>query len=77
MAFYIDPFGAPEFLVDDVAFRQMIGTEFVRFGFFSRDEEDAILRVKVVFPMARVFDAQRETVAFLRQQVRPKRIGMM
>jgi hypothetical protein len=31
---WLDPFGCPEFLVDDIAFRQMVGTELVRFGYF-------------------------------------------
>ena len=77
MVVCIDPFGAPEFLVDDVAFRQMIGTEFLRFGYFARDGDERILRVKIIFPLERLFDAQRETLAFLRHGATRIRIGVM
>lgn len=65
MARCVDPFGASEYLVDDVAFRTMVGTDYVRFGFYSADEGENILRVKLVFPIARLFAAQEETRMFL------------
>lgn len=49
---YIDPFGAPEFIVDGVAYREMLGTEFVRSSFFARDRGELILRVKLVMPVS-------------------------
>jgi hypothetical protein len=70
MAGWLDPFGCPEFLVEDIAFRQMVGTEMVRFGYVSSDGDDRILKVKLVFPLVRLFDAQRDTLQFLRQPMR-------
>lgn len=68
MACYIDPFGAADHLVDDVAFRQMVGTDFVRFGYYTLEEGERILRVKLVFPVRRLIEAQDETRLFLMQQ---------
>lgn len=73
----IDPFGAAEYLVDDIGFRQMVGTELIRLGFFSREGNEQILRVKLVFPLTRLFEAQSETLAFLRHQDRRQRVAMM
>jgi CYTH domain-containing protein len=72
MAGWLDPFGCPEFLVDDFAFRQMVGTELIRFGFYSNEGEERILRVKIVFPLERLFAAQQQTLQFLRQPQRPR-----
>jgi len=58
MAAYIDPFGAQDYLVDDVAFRSMVGTDFVRFGYYTLEEGEKILRVKLVFPVRRLIFAR-------------------
>lgn len=68
MASYIDPFGATDHLVDDVAFRQMVGTDFVRFGYYTLEEGERILRVKLIFPLHRLIEAQNETRAFVNMQ---------
>jgi hypothetical protein len=68
VASYIDPFGAQDYLVDDVAFRSMVGTDFVRFGYYTLEEGEKILRVKLVFPVRRLIEAQDETRAFVTQQ---------
>lgn len=63
---YIDPFGAPEYLVDGHAFRCMVGTELIRFGFFVAEEGHRILRVKLVIPVAAVMQSHpvtREMIA--------------
>lgn len=73
MAAYIDPFGAQDFLVDDVAFRTMVGTDFVRFGYYTLEEGERILRVKLVFPIRRLIEAQDETREFVAMQQRRQR----
>lgn len=63
---YIDPFGAPEYLVDGHAFRCMVGTELIRFGFYVAEEGHRILRVKLVIPVAAVMQSHpmtRELIA--------------
>ena len=70
MAAYIDPFGAQDYLVDDVAFRSMVGTDFVRFGYYTLEEGEKILRVKLVFPVRRLIEAQDETRLFVTTQQR-------
>lgn len=64
----IDPYGAPEFLVDGVAYRVMVGTEMIRFGYYSVDDGEQILRVKLVFPTALVLPEQIATREFLKPQ---------
>ena len=66
----VDPFGAPEYLVDDVSFRQMVGTEFLRFGYHTVENEGLILRVRLVFPIAKLITMQADTQAFIRSQYR-------
>lgn len=68
MAACIDPFGAPEYLVDDIAFRTMVGTDYVRIGFYTQEPGEQILRVKIVFPVCRLFDAQADTRLFVTRQ---------
>lgn len=70
MAAYIDPFCAPDFLVDDVAFRSMVGNDYVRFGYYTQEEDVKILRVKLVFPVRRLIEAQDETRVFVNMQQR-------
>lgn len=70
MAAYIDAFCAPEFLVDDVAFRSMVGVDYVRFGFCTEEPDGRILRVKLVFPVCRLIEAQTETRVFVAMQQR-------
>jgi hypothetical protein len=48
MASFIDPFGAPEILVDGVAYREWVGSEFIRFGMFACEHGEHILRLKLV-----------------------------
>lgn len=67
---YIDPFGCPDFLVDDVAFRSMVGSDYVRFGYYTREQDEKILRVKLVFPIHRLIEAQDETREFVNMQQR-------
>jgi hypothetical protein len=61
MVAYIDPFGAPEFFVDDIAFRQLVGTEYIRFGYFSVEGDDHILRVKIVAPVRAILNSHIST----------------
>lgn len=68
MVTYIDPFGAPEFLVDDVAFRVMVGNDFLRFGYYTQDEDVKILRVKIVFPVRHLISSQEATRMFVSMQ---------
>lgn len=68
MVSYIDPFGCPDFLVDDVAFRSMVGTDYVRFGYYTKEQDENILRVKLVFPLRRLIEAQDETRMFIMMQ---------
>lgn len=68
MVAYIDPFGAPEFLVDDVAFRMMVGNDFLRFGYYTQEQDEKILRVKIVFPVRRLVPSQAETRLFVTTQ---------
>ena len=76
---YIDPYGAADHLVDDVAFRMMVGTDFVRFGYYTQEEDVKILRVKLVFPLHRLIEAQDETREFINQQQRcmRRRLSLM
>lgn len=69
----MDPFGAPEFLVDGIAYRVMVGTEMIRFAYYSMDEGEQILRVKLVFPASLVLPEQQATREFLA----PRRVRMM
>jgi hypothetical protein len=74
----IDPFGAPEFLVDGVAYRIMVGTEMIRFAFHSEEEEGRILRLKLVFPVAQLFETQNETRLFVaRNECRRAQMAML
>lgn len=46
----IDPYGAPEILVEGVAYREMIGTDLVRSAFYAKEQGEHIIRVKLVIP---------------------------
>lgn len=61
MSTHLDPFGAPEFLVDDVAFRTMVGTDYIRFGYYTQEQDEKILRVKIVFPVRHLISSQDAT----------------
>lgn len=67
---YVDPYGAAEYLVDDVAFRSMVGTDYVRFGYYTQEQDEKILRVRLVFPVHRLIEAQEETRVFVTMQQR-------
>lgn len=67
---YVDAYGAPEFLVDDVAFRTMVGNDYVRFGYYTQEPGEKILRMKLVFPVRRLIEAQDETRQFVALQRR-------
>lgn len=73
MADYLDPFCAPEFLIDDIAFRTMVGTDYVRLGFCTEEQSERILRVKLVFPVHRLIEAQSATRMFVMTQQEMKR----
>lgn len=73
---YIDPFGCPDFLVDDVAFRSMVGSDYVRFGYYTQERNSRVLRVKLVFPLRRLIEAQDETRQFIAKQQR-QRFGIV
>lgn len=60
-----DPFGAPEFLIDGVAYREMVGSEMLRLGCYSNEQGERILRVKLVVPCVRVMMEQNATWRFL------------
>lgn len=62
---YCDPFGAPEFLVDGVVYREMVGSEMVRFGFFNYENGGRILRVRIVLPVRQLVTEQQITSRFL------------
>ena len=47
---FIDPFGAPEILVDGVVYREWVGSDLIRFGLFARDHGETILRLKLLMP---------------------------
>jgi CYTH domain-containing protein len=68
VASYCDPFGAAEYLVDDIAFRQMVGSDYLRMGFYTQEQDEKILRVRLVFPVRRLFEAQAETRLFITRQ---------
>lgn len=55
---YIAPFEVPEYLVDGHAFRQMVGTEFIRFGYYVAENGEHILRVKIVIPVTEIVRSQ-------------------
>jgi hypothetical protein len=65
---YVDAFGAPEYLVDDIAFRSMVGGDYVRMGFYTQEPGEKILRVKIVFPVCRLYEAQTGTQRFVTDQ---------
>lgn len=79
MVAYTDPFGAPEFLVDDVAFRNMVGNDYVRFGYYSKEQDETILRVRLIFPVRRLIEAQDETRMFvaMQQRCQHQRLGLV
>lgn len=76
---YVDPFGCPDFLVDDVAFRSMVGSDYVRFGYYTHEQGENILRVKLVFPLHRLIEAQDETRTFVSGEQRRgrQRLGLV
>jgi hypothetical protein len=68
---FLDPFGAPEFLVDDIAYRVMVGSELIRMAFHQEENGESIIRLKLVFPIAKLMGAQEGTRMFVaRQQCR-------
>lgn len=67
---YIDPFCAPEFLVDDVSFRTMVGADYLRLGFHTLEQGENILRIKLIFPLHRLLEVQNDTRLFVAVQQR-------
>jgi hypothetical protein len=67
---FIDPFGAPEILVDGVAYREWVGSDMIRFGMFARDHGETILRLKLVIPAVVCSLEQRETAAMMKRAPR-------
>jgi hypothetical protein len=59
--------------------RAMVGTDYLRFGFYTQEQDERILRVKLVFPICHLFEAQAETRLFVttRQQFAHHRLGLV
>ena len=62
---YLDPFGATEYLVEGVAYREMIGPDLIRFGFFVTDGGERVLRVRLVIPVKQLVLENDTTRQFL------------
>lgn len=65
---FVDPFGAPEFFVDGVAYREMVGSDLVRITYFSSDHGEHIVRVKLLVPCAIIASEDIKMRWFLAQQ---------
>lgn len=64
MTDFIDPFGAQEFFCNGV-FRQNVCTELVRLSFFTHEDGEKILKVKLLMPVAVIWAEQRKLAAFM------------
>lgn len=51
MSAFIDPFGAPEFFVGGVAYREIVYGDLMRSTFFASDHGEHIIKVKLIIPM--------------------------
>ncbi len=65
MGQFIDPFGAPEFMVEGVAFREFMGTEFIKLGWCAMENGQCLLRFKAIIPVQKIVYEHTMTKAFL------------
>jgi hypothetical protein len=64
-----DPFGAAEYFVDGVAFREVVCPNLLRVAFFAREGNERIIRVKLLVTPDTAMQEQARTCAFLRDSV--------
>lgn len=67
---YIDPFGAPEFLVEAVAYRELVGTEMIKLGWCASEAGECILRFRAIIPVTAILREHEMTRAFLSPKMR-------
>lgn len=60
-----DPFGAPEIFVEGVAYREIVGANLVRMGFFACENGDKIVRLKLLIPAHKLLAEQKLTREFV------------
>lgn len=65
MSSVLDPFGAPEFFVNGVASREMIGADILRVVYFATEDGERIVKVKLLWPVAALLGHHVETATFL------------
>ena len=65
----IDPFGAPEFFCNDLAYIQLAAPGLIRFGLYAFEGDDKVLRARVLLPSAIVPVAIKRVTAFMALQM--------
>jgi hypothetical protein len=68
MGGFIDPFGAPEILVEGVAYREMVGSDLLRSVFFANERGERIIRLKLLIPVMICTREHRELHSFVAKQ---------
>ena len=66
---FSDPFGAAEYFIDGVAYREVVCANLLRVAFFSREGNERIIRVKLLVTPEVAMNEQARTCAFLRESV--------
>lgn len=66
MGNYIDPFGAPEFLVAGIAHREMVGTEIIKAVYFAMEDGQPVAKVKLLWQVPQLLQTQEMTCRFVR-----------
>lgn len=63
-----DPFGAPEFIVEAVAYRELVGTDMMRLAWLANERGERIIRFKAVVPITSLIIEHAKSRAFLTDQ---------
>lgn len=71
---FIDPFGAAEFVVDGVAYREMVGNEMMRAAFYATEQGENIIRVKLVMMVSALNLEHENANSFLTMHGLQKRV---
>jgi hypothetical protein len=76
---YIDPFGSQRIPCRRRGVSGHGRHRLPPFGFYTQEQDERILRVKIVFPICRLFEAQADTRLFVttRQQFAHHRLGLV
>jgi hypothetical protein len=73
---YSDPYGAPEIVVDGVAYREMFSPDVLRAAFFAKEQGELIIKVKILMPVVSLMLAHQSVHDFIEAQgVRLRRAG--